>query len=165
LEAGYTLEQIVQASMAAEEIKQSRAESLRSAGWSNPMELLNGAAETTGAALKAVDVLGIGSAAGAVVGAGAAMGKAAGKSTISVVNGSGKLLVNGVTTSTKAMADGVTTVGNGMIDATKTVGNGVTNVVRTSATLLTTSVTSTGKAVVAGARKLSPKRTPEAIMT
>ncbi|KAL3925833.1 MAG: hypothetical protein SGILL_000149 [Bacillariaceae sp.] len=143
LEEGYGLEEVLQVSMDCEMIKQSRADSLRGFGWNNPMDILSGAAETTGSALKAMDVLGVGNAAGIVVGAGAALVGAGADVTVQT----GRLLVDGVTTSTKVVADGFTNVGGGVIGAGKTVGVGVLDA---------------GKSMFTSVRKLSPKRGPTA---
>jgi hypothetical protein len=156
LDQGYSLEQIVAAAMEADMARQSRAESLKSAGWSNPMELLNGAAETTGMALKSIDVLGVGT----MVGAGAAVGFAVVGAGTDMTVQTGRMLVNGVTNSTKAVAGGVSTVGAGVLDAGKFVGVGVVDAGKSMGNVVRNSVTTTGKAI----RKLSPKR-PSAVMT
>ena len=111
LGAGFDIQDVMKISMDCEMIKQSRADSLRGFGWSNPMELLSGAAEITGTALKGIDLLGVGTAAGAVagvVGAGA-------DATVQT----GRMLVNGVTTSTRAVAGGFTNVGGAMISSVR----------------------------------------------
>ncbi|KAL3903272.1 MAG: hypothetical protein SGILL_010507, partial [Bacillariaceae sp.] len=100
---GFDIQEVLKISMDCEMIKQSRADSLRGFGWNNPMELLSGAAETTGTAIKAMDILGVGSAAGAVVGAGAAVVGAGADVTVQT----GRMLVNGVTTSTRAVMQSV----------------------------------------------------------
>jgi hypothetical protein len=115
LEEGYGIEEVLKASMACEMIKQSRADSLRAFGWNNPMELLSGAAETTGSAIKAIDILGVGTAAGAVVGAGAAVVNVGADVTIQT----GRMLVNGVTTSTKVVTDGFTNVGGAVMSSVR----------------------------------------------
>src|SRR6056300_963312 len=84
LTSGYSLDQIANATLEVEKTKKERAESLRSAGWSNPWELLSGAVETTGTALKRADILGVGAATGAVIGAG---GQAMGMAVSSTVQG------------------------------------------------------------------------------
>lgn len=136
--------------MEADKVRQSRAESLKSAGWSNPMELLNGAAETTGLALKSIDVLGVGT----MVGAGAAVGFAVVGAGTDMTVQTGRMLVNGVTNSTKAVAGGVSTVGAGVLDAGKIVGVGVVDAGKSMGNAVRNSVTTTSKVI----RKLSPKR-------
>jgi len=121
LASGYSLQDIANATMEAEDTKKMRAESLRSAGWSNPWELLNGAVETTGTALRRADVLGV----GAVVGVG--------------VKG-GKMLVDGAMTGTRA----VTGVGNNLV--VKPVGK----VVTTTGKVVTSGMTQTGKVIGTG---------------
>ena len=103
------MDQILKASMDAEMIKQSRAESLRSFGWSNPMEILSGAAETTGAAIKAIDILGVRNAAEVVAGG---VNAVVGVGTDVTVQ-TGRLLANGVVTSSKAVTTGITNIGEG----------------------------------------------------
>ena len=112
---GFDIQEVLKISMDCEMIKQSRADSLRGFGWNNPMELLSGAAETTGTAIKAMDILGVGTAAGAVVGAGAAVVGAGADVTVQT----GRMLVNGVTTSTRAVADGFTNVGGAVMSSVR----------------------------------------------
>lgn len=136
------------ASMEASKVKQMRVDSLKSTGWNASLEFLTGAAETTGAALKQVDVLGVGSAAGVVVGVTAAVGMAAGQGVADVTAQTGKMLVNGMTTSSKAVADGVTTVGAGVVGVSRNlVVKPVGKMMTTAGNLVTVGVTSTGKAM------------------
>ncbi len=121
-----------------------RVSSLKSSGWNGPLEFLTGAVETTGAAIKHVDVLGVGNAAGVVVG----VGMAAGQGVADVTVQTGKLFVNGVTTSSKAVAGGVSTVGAGMVGVSKTlVVKPVGMMMKTTGNLVTTGVANTGKAM------------------
>ena len=137
------MEQIANATLAVEKTKQERADSLRSAGWSNPWEMLSGAVETTGTALKRVDVLGVGAAAGAVVGAGAAVGTAAGN----VVQGVNTMLVGGVQASSRAVTDVSTAVAKPIVGAGKTL---VVKPVTMAGKAVTTGVTTTGRVIGAG---------------
>lgn len=132
LASGYTLEDIANATLQAEMVKKLRAESLRSVGWANPWELLSGAVETTGTALKRADVLGVGAVVGAgVQGVNTVVGKGA-----DVTMKTGKMLVGG------AMV--VTDVGNKLV--VKPVGK----VVTTTGKVVTSGVTQTGKAIGTG---------------
>jgi hypothetical protein len=45
--------------MDANHIKRQRLDSLHATGWNGPINFLNGAFETTGSALKAMDILGV----------------------------------------------------------------------------------------------------------
>jgi len=126
------LEEIANATLQVEMTKKLRAESLRSAGWANPWELLSGAVETTGTALKRADVLGVGAVVGAgVQGVNTVVGVGA-----DVTMKTGKMLVGG------AMA--VTDVGNKLV--VKPVGK----VVTTTGKVVTSGVTHTGKAIGTG---------------
>ena len=159
LGSGYSIEQIAGATLEVEKTKKERAESLRGFGWSNPWEMLSGAAETTGMALKRADVLGVGAAAGAVVGAGAAAGTAAFTSTVQGVNAvvgagadmtiqTGRLLVGSVQASSRAVTDVATGVATGVGNAGKTlVVKPVTKVVTGTGK----AVLATGKVIVTGA--------------
>ena len=135
------MEQIANATLEVEKIKKMRAESLKASGWNNPWELLSGAVETTGTALKRVDVLGVGTAAGVVVGAGAMVGGAAGRAVgdigrasvkagvkgVNTVIGvgsdvtlqTGRMLVTGVGTSSRAVTGVATGVAGGVVDVGK----------------------------------------------
>lgn len=132
LASGYSLEDIANATLQAEMTKKMRADSLKSAGWANPWELLSGAVETTGTALKRADVLGVGAVVGAgVQGVNTVVGVGA-----DVTMKTGKMLVGG------AMA--VTDAGN------KLVVRPVGKVVTTTGKVVTTGVTQTGKAIGSG---------------
>ena len=162
LSAGYSLEEIGSATLDVEKTKKMRADSLRASGWNNPWELLSGAVDTTGAALKRADVLGVGAAAGAiggaVVGAGQAVGGAANTAVRSTVRASvtgvttvtdvtGKLLASGVNQSSRAVmgvADGV--VQGSRIVAKPVVGAGKM-VVKPVGKVVSGVVTGTGRAL------------------
>ena len=80
ISAGYGLEDIADAIINANKIKCQRMDSLRD--WNGPLDFLSGAVETTGAAFKAMDVLGVGAATGkAVKGVGKNMSAAMGGMT------------------------------------------------------------------------------------
>jgi hypothetical protein len=155
LTGGYSIDQIANATIEVERIKKLRADSLRSAGFSNPWEMLSGAVETTGMALKRVDVLGVGTAAGVMVGAGAALGMAAGNAAVQGVNtvvnvgtdvtvSTGRMLVTGVQQSSRGV------VGAGKAVAKPVVGVGKTLVVKPVGIVVTT----TGKVVVGGGKAI-----------
>jgi len=96
LEAGYNLDEIANATMEAIHVKRQRMDSLHASGWTggggggSPIDFLTGAFETTGSALKAMDVLGVG---GAVVGVGADVTD----QTKKLVIKSSKVIFDGVT--------------------------------------------------------------------
>lgn len=95
-----------------------RAESLKSAGWSNPWEMLSGAVETTGSALKKADVLGVGAVVGAgVQGVNTVVGVGA-----DVTVQTGRLLVNGAKSSTRAVTGVATDIAGGVVGAGRAVG-------------------------------------------
>jgi hypothetical protein len=121
-----------------------RVDSLKSSGWNAPLEFLTGAVETTGTAFKHVDVLGVGNAAGVVVGVGMAAGQGVADATVHT----GKFLVNGVTTGSKVVAGGITTVGTGMVGVSKAlVVKPVGKMMKTTGNFVTTGVTNTSKAM------------------
>ena len=106
MEAGYSLEDIASATMDAEKTKRNRAESLKQSGWNNPWELLSGAVETSGKALKKVGAVGagVGSGAGRAVGS---FGKASISNVTGATKATGRVLVSGVNTSSRAVTSGV----------------------------------------------------------
>lgn len=134
--SGYSLEDIANATLMAEEVKKMRAESLRSAGWSNPWDLLNGAVETTGIALRRADILGV----GAVVGAGVQGVHAVVGAGADVTVKTGRLLVDGARNSTRAVTD----VGNKLV--VKPVGK----VVSSTGKAVSSGVSQTGRAIGSG---------------
>jgi hypothetical protein len=136
LASGYSLEEIADATLQAEETKSMRADSLRSAGWLNPWDLVTGAVETTGTALRRVDVLGV----GAVVGAGVQGVNAVVGAGADVTVKTGRLLVDGATRSTRAVTEG----------ANKLVVRPVGKVVTSTSKAVTTSVSQTGRAIGTG---------------
>lgn len=155
LTGGYSIDQIANATMEVERIKKLRADSLRSAGFSNPWEMLSGVAETTGMALKRVDVLGVGTAAGVMVGAGAAFGMAAVNVGTDVTVSTGRMLVTGVQQSSRAVTEVGTAMAGGVVGAGKAVakpvvGAGKTLVVKPVGKVVTT----TGKVVVGGGKAI-----------
>jgi hypothetical protein len=161
LSSGYSLEQIANATLEVERTKQMRADSLRSAGWSDPWALLSGAVETTGTALKRADVFGV----GMVVGAGAAVGLAAGNAavqgvntvgrvTTDVVGNSTRMLVNGVQSSSRA----VTNTGKNLV--VKPVGKVVTTTGKAVSTGITTTARGIGTMVSASGRAITSIVTP-----
>jgi len=102
LEAGYNLDEIANATMEAIHVKRQRMDSLHASGWtggggSGPIDFLTGAFETTGSALKAMDVLGVG---GAVVGVGADVTD----QTKKLVMKSSKVIFDGVTAAMGSIA-------------------------------------------------------------
>jgi hypothetical protein len=141
--------------MEVEKTKKERADSLRSVGYTNPWEMLSGAVETTGAALKRVDVLGVG---GVVVGAGVVAGTAAFQGVNAVVGvgadftvQTGRMLVGGVQASSRAVTDVSMAVAKPVVGAGNTlVVKPVTKVVTTTGKVITTGVTTTGKAITTG---------------
>ena len=58
--AGYSLDNIGDATMDANHIKRQRMDSFHAAGWTSPLDFLNGAFKTTGSTLKAMDILSVG---------------------------------------------------------------------------------------------------------
>lgn len=145
--SGYSLEDIANATLLAEETKKMRAESLKSAGWSNPWELLNGAVETTGTALRRADILGVGAVVGAgVMGVNAVVGAGA-----DVTVKTGRLLVDGATKSTRAVVDGAKTGTRAVTDAgNKLVVKPVGKVVTSTGKAVTSGVSQTGRAIGTG---------------
>jgi hypothetical protein len=137
LTAGYSLDEIAASTLEVERCKKMRADSLRSAGWANPWEMLSGVVETTGTALKRVDVLGVGAGVGAVVGVGAAVGYAAGSAVGSTIQGaggltvqSGRFLVSGVQSSSRVVGDVASGVAGGVVGAGKAVAKPVVGVTK-----------------------------------
>jgi hypothetical protein len=129
LSAGYTLEEIGMATLDVEKTKKLRAESLKASGWNNPWDILSGAVETTGAALKRADVLGVGNAAGVVLGAGVMVGGAvvgAGAAVGGAVVGAGAAVGGAANTAVRATVrasvTGVGTVLGAGADATVSTG-------------------------------------------
>jgi hypothetical protein len=140
LTSGYSLDEIANATLAAEQTKTMRAESLKGAGWADPWAMISGAAETTGLALKRADVLGVGAGVGAVVGAGVHGVNTVVGAGADVTVRTGKMLVGGAIKSTRA----VTGVGNNLV--VKPVGK----VVSSTGRAVTSGVTHTGRAIGAG---------------
>lgn len=103
MSAGYTLEDVARAALEAEEIKQQRVETLEKMGWENftqfltktartPLDLVTGAAKTTGVALKAAEKIPVLGPAGKVVVTGVnSAGKAMGAGAMAVVTGVGSV--------------------------------------------------------------------------
>jgi hypothetical protein len=147
LASGYSLEAIANATLQAEETKEMRAESLRSAGWSNPWDLLTGAVETTGIALRRADILGVGAAVGAgVQGVNAVVGAGA-----DVTVKTGRFIVDGATRSTRAVVDGATRSTRAVTDAgNKLVVKPVGKVVTSTSKAVTSGVSQTGRAIGTG---------------
>jgi len=147
LSSGYSLEQIANATLEVEKTKQLRAESLRSAGWSDPWALLSGAVETTGTALKRADVFGV----GIVVGAGAAVGIAAGNAAVQGVNTVGRVTTDVVGNSTRMLVNGVQSSSRAVTNTGKNlVVKPVGKVVSSTGKAVTTGVTTTGKVIGTG---------------
>ena len=112
------MEEIASATLEADRTKKLRAESLKNAGWSNPWDIVSGAVETTGAALKKADVLGVGAVVGAgVQGVNTVVGVGA-----DVTVQTGRLLVNGAKTSTRAVTGVATDIAGGVVGAGRVVG-------------------------------------------
>jgi len=155
LSSGYSIEQIAGATLEVERVKKERADSLKSTGWTFTRDLLTGAVETTGVALKRVDVFGVG---GVVVGA---VGGATRKSIrvgTGITTATGKLLVSGVQGSSRAVTGVATNVAGGVVKAgtivtapvvggAKKVGKTANKTGKAVTGIVTTTVTSTGKAV------------------
>jgi len=117
-----------------EKTKRERADSLRNTGWSNPFEVLSGAVETTGAALKK----------NAVINSVSTGVKAGADVTVQT----GRLLVKGVESSSRAVSGVATGVAEGVVGAGKTlVVKPVGKVVSTTGTLVSTGVSTTGKVI------------------
>jgi hypothetical protein len=174
LTSGYSIGEIAKATMEVEKIKKERADSLRSAGYSNPWEMLSGAVETTGAALKRVDVLGVGTAAGVVVGAGVVAGTVAGNAVgmgvfktvqgVTAVVGvgadftaqTGRMLVGGVQASSRKVTDVATGVATGVAGASMAVAKPVVGVGNTLVVKpVTKVVTTTGKVITTGGKAIT----------
>ena len=140
LMSGYSLDDLAAATLAAEQAKSMRAESLKGGGWADPWGMLSGAAETTGLALKRADILGVGAGVGAVVGAGVyGVNTVIGAGADATVR-TGKVLVGGAIKSTRA----VTGAGNNLV--VKPVGK----VVSSTGRVVSSGVTHTGRAIGAG---------------
>lgn len=157
LSAGYSLEEIGNATLDVEKTKKMRADSLRASGWNNPWELLSGAVETTGTALKRADVLGVGAAAGAVVGAGASFGAAVGGAANNAVRNTARASLAGVNTvadvtvqTGKFLASGVNQSSRAVMGVTMGVAGGVVEGGR----IVTKPVVGAGKAVVKPVQKV-----------
>eukprot|EP00934_Nitzschia_sp_Nitz4_P006731 Nitzschia sp. Nitz4//scaffold39_size137210//88015//89107//NITZ4_003210-RA/size137210-processed-gene-0.95-mRNA-1//1//CDS//3329550416//6721//frame0 len=164
LGSGYSLEEIAQATMEVEKTKELRAASLKSDGWSNPWEILSGAVETTGTALKRADVLGV----GAVVGAGVqGMNTVVGVGA-DVTMQTGKLLVSGAKSSTRAVTGaGKNLVVKPVVVTGKAIGSGISasgravgNVVTSTGRALTNMVKPSTPDAKSGTERTKPKRTP-----
>lgn len=168
MQGGYSIEDIANATLAAEETKQMRADSLKSAGWMDPWSILSGAAEATGTALKRADILGVGTAVGAGVQGVNTMVGAGADATVRT----GKLIVGGALKSTKAVTDAgnnllvkpvgkvVSTTGrvvtSGVTQTGRVIGSGISNTGKAVGSV----VTSTGRAlsmIVPGAQPLTPE--------
>ena len=80
--AGYSLEDIANAITTADEAKSQRMDSIRAAGSNGPLDFLFGAVETTGAAFRAIDVLGVGAVAGKGVNTVVGVGKKSSKAIL-----------------------------------------------------------------------------------
>lgn len=137
--------------MEVEKTKQERADSLKKAGWSNPFDLLSGAVETTGAALRRADVLGVGAVVGAgVQGVNTVVGVGA-----DVTVQTGRFLVSGAKSSTRVMIGVSNEIAGGVVGAGKAVakpmvGAGKTLVVKpvvVTGKVIGSGITQTGKAV------------------
>ena len=160
-------------------VKKLRADSLKSAGWANPWELLSGAVETTGTALKRADVLGVGAVVGAgvqgvntVVGVGADVTMKTGKMLVggamAVTDAGNKLVVKPVgkvvTTTGKAVTTGVTQTGKVIGSGISTTGRAVGSVVNSTGRALSFIVNPLGdeSGKRSPKREYSPKRGSEA---
>jgi hypothetical protein len=160
LVAGYSLEQIAGATLSVEKTKKERAASLKASGFSNPWELLSGAVDTSGKALKTMDVLGVGAAAG-VVGSAVVGVSRTGIRGVNTVVGVGadmtmstrKLLVSTVQESSRAVTGVATGVAGGVVGGAKVVTRPVSKVVRRSLALAVSPITSL---VSVGERQNSP---------
>ena len=121
--AGYTIDEIAKATMEMKELRQLRADSLKTQGMMTGaiLALLSGAAETTGSTVKAVTIL------------------------PNAIAGAGKAMVNGTTTA-------ITGAGAGMMGLTEKVVMGTTNAARMTGSAVTGAATQgiqgTGKVMV-----------------